>query len=461
MTNSPNRTAQLWLDDYEALPVEAVELSPAIIDRAVNLGSNIPNEERQWQTYLNVLALGAFEEWLESRATDLTLNREHCSVLQPAVANAIDAVCNLKVNEFKLCLIALGSLSDEEVTLPRAVVDLPEFIPHFYVLVEVQEEREAATIQGFLSYQQLMNRQSRVNLDPEEDWTYQLPLSWFTPDPDQLLLNLRCLESAAIPLPEIQRNRSMQLVEMRSELEALLPELESSDSQLWQVLSWEQGAVVLTNPELLNWVYQLQRQSGEIGAIAQEAAAGSMAPIRKHLADTLQLLTQPALNAGRWLLGELDELARELSWVLLPSVAPATSMRSPVEEFVAIVSQLRQTDVEVPPEARGAYRDLRLAGMPLRLYAVTWPLLSDSIPEWTLLLVLGATPGSNLPVGLQLRVSDQTGILVEQQLDAQQRNSYFYTRVVGFWDEKFIVTVSLPSGIEQTLPPFSFNPEEQ
>jgi hypothetical protein len=229
-----------------------------------------------------------------------------------------------------------------------------------------------------------------------------------------------------------------------------LPELQSPEQELWQVLTWEQGAVILTHPELLNWVYQLQQSSGQTKPLAV---------VKKHLSDTLQLLTQPAVNAGRWLMDELDELAQNLSWVLLPSLAPATAMRSPAEEFEAIVTQLRQTDVEIPLEARGAYRDLRLVGMPLRLYAVTWPLLSGSIPEWTLLLVLGATPGTHLPSGLQLRVSDQTGILVERTLDQQQRGSYMFTRVIGTWDEKFVVTVSLPSGIEQTLPPFSFHPE--
>lgn len=451
MSSSPNTTQADF--DYDVLAIEALRLSPTVIDQAVSLSSNIPDEERQWRTYLNGLALGGFEEWLESRATDLTLEQEHSSVLQPAVANAIDAVCNLNVNKFKVCLIAMGSLTDEEVTLPRAVVDLPEFASHFYVLVEVQEELEIATVQGFLSYQQLLSRRARVHLNPEQDWTYQLPLSWFQGNPNQLLENLRCLEPTAIPLPAVQNNRPRQLAPMRAELETRLPELQSAERQLWQVLTWEQGAVVLTNPELLNWVYQVQRQSGQIGAITA---------LKKHLTDTLQLLTQPALNAGRWLLGELDELAQELSWVLLPNLAPTTAMRSPAEEFAAIVTKLRQTEkVEIPLEARGAYRDLRLAGMPLRLYALTWPLLSGSIPEWTLLLILGATPGSTLPPSLQMRVSDQAGILVERMLDAQQRNSYFYTRVVGSWDEKFIVTVSLPSGIEQTLPPFSFNPEEQ
>src|ERR687885_2493417 len=260
MNNAPDYTTQMLLD-FEVLPTEIVDLSPEAIDQAVELSLQIPNEERQWQTYLNVLALYGFEEWLGTRTTDLIINREHCSVLQPAMANAIEAVCNLKVGEFKVCLIATGSLTDEEVTLPRAVVDLPEFVPHFYVLVAVQEEQETATIQGFLSYEQLMNKQRRSKIEPEEDWTYQLPLSWFESNPDRLLLNLRCLEAAAISLPESMSNRSMQLAGMRSQLESLLPELHSPDQQLWQVLNWEQGSVVLTNPELLNWVYQLQQRS--------------------------------------------------------------------------------------------------------------------------------------------------------------------------------------------------------
>lgn len=460
MTNSRNLTAQT-LRDFDVLSTEAIPLADAIIDQALNLSSNIPNEERQWQTYLNALALGGFEEWLESRVTELTVDKEQCTLLQPPLANTIDAISNVNVGEFKLCLITIGSLTDEEVAIPRAVVDLPEYTAHFYVLVEVQEEQETASILGFLSYEQLVNQQHQAQLEAEEDWTYQLPLRCFEFDPDLLLLNLRCLTPTAISLPEPASTGTMQLAQMRSQLEQLLPELRSPNRQLWEVLSWEQGAVVLSNPELLKWVYQLQQRSQQSGEMAQAVTTQPSPSIRKHLADTLQLLTQPAVNAGRWLLGELDELAQELSWILLPNLAPATALRSPVEEFEAIVTQLKQTDVEIPLEARGAYRDIRLAGMPLRLYAVTWPLLSGTIPEWTLLLILGATPGTTLPSGLQLRVSDQTGILVERELNQQQQGSYMFTRIIGTWDEKFIVTVSLPSGIEQTLPPFGFNPQER
>ena len=236
----------------------------------------------------------------------------------------------------------------------------------------------------------------------------------------------------------------------------MLPQLQLPSSQLWEVLTWKQGEAVLTSPELLEWVYQLQKQV-ETQDLPSNVEKPNLTSLHNHLTDILKLLTQPALNVGRWLWNELDELAEELSWELLPSFA----MRSPTEEFATIVRRLKQTGVNIPLQGCGAYLDLRLAGIPLRLYAVTWPLVSDGIPEWTLLLVLGSAPGTSLPPGLKLRVSDQTSILVEEALDEQQNDSYIFTSVIGSREEKFIVTVSLAPGIEHTFPPFSFNPERQ
>lgn len=444
--------------DFEAFAPEAIPLSSDRIHEAVALTRQIPDESRQWQTYLNGLALFAFEQWLEDGAVDLPLNQEECSIFHPPLANAIEAVCNLKVNEFKICAIAIGSLTDAEIALPRAVVDIPEFIPHFYVLVEVQEELETAAIAGFISYEQLVNLQQTVNLQPDSDWTYQIPLSWFNPDPDQLLLYLSCLEPIAIALPAIP-NRLTTLSTVQTELTSVLPQLQSPNFQMWQVLTWEQGVAVLTNPDLLNWVYQLQGQMGETTTIEETRSPEF---VQNSLSDLLKLLTQPAVNVGRWLWDEMDELAQELSWVLLPSLAPASAMRSPTEEFEAIVRELQQTGVEIPANhARGAYRDLLLGGIPLRLYALTWSLFSKSIREWTLLLILGTPSGTSLPTTVKLRVSDQTGILVEQGLQPDDDYPYFYTSVVGNWDEKFLVTVSLTPDLEMTLPPFGFDPERQ
>ncbi|HBB36137.1 MAG TPA: hypothetical protein DDZ80_17615 [Cyanobacteria bacterium UBA8803] len=445
MTHSSNPIAQMWLD-FEALPVEAIDLSPVAIDEAVRLIADMPNEQRQWQTYLNALALFGFEQWLAERDAQIAIDRQHCSLFDPQMNNVIEAVCHLKVNQFKLCLITTGSLADEEVTLPRAVVDLPEFAHHFYVLVEVQEEQEIAVVRGFLSYNQLMERQARANIQADDDWTYQFPSAWFEQTPDRLLLNLRCLDNSAIPLPAVPNHRLTQLSRMRSQLETLLPQLDSPNRQLWEVLTWEQGTAILTSRELVNWLYQLQTQE----------SPGLSANLTNYLSDLLRLLTQQAMNVGRWLWDELDELAQELSWQLLPSVAPVAAFRSPKEEFESIVRSLQHKSIDISPQARGAYRNLHLAGIPLRLYALTWPLLSDSIPEWTLLLILGTPSETPLPPGLKLRISDQTGILVEQAMDRGEQNSYFFTSVVGTWDEKFLATVSLAGGIEETLPPFSF-----
>ncbi len=442
MTNFSTNTQSILLD-FEILPTAAIILSTDAINEAVEISHKIHNTSQQWQTYLNALALFAFEQWVEERDDSLTVNREECTILQAVIGNAIATVDKLQVGKFKLCLIATGSLTDQEVILPRAVVDLPEYIPHFYVLIEVLEEQETAVIQSFLSYKQLTERLANVNLVPQEDWTYQLPLTWFEDNPDNLLLYLRCLEPEAIPLPTVPEGRAENLSRMQGELTALLPQLQVPEQELWQVLTWEQGTAVLTSPELLNWIYDSQMQNSPVPT--------------PHLSDLMKLLTQPAVNVGRWLWDELDELAQEFSWALLPKFSPITAMRSPREEFEAITSQLQQQGLEIPLQARAAFKDLLLAGISLRLYAVTWHLLSGSdSPQWTLLLILGAPLPEILPDNLKLRVSDQTGILVEQGVNPERGDSYLFTRVLGNWDENFLVSISLMDGVELTLPPFAF-----
>ncbi|MGB3757001.1 MAG: DUF1822 family protein [Rivularia sp. (in: cyanobacteria)] len=444
MTNLSTEILPMTLD-FEQLPPEAILLSQSQINQAVELSGQIKDESKQWQTYLNALSLSAFENWLESRGNSFNINREDCTILEPRFANVIPAVANLKIGEYKICLITTGSFIDEQVDISRFVVDLPEYIPHFYVLVEVIEEEEKAGIQGFISYKELSSRQQSVNLKPDSDWNYEIPLTWFCNEPDRLLLYLNCLEPTAISLPAIPANRVENLGLVKNELIRILPELKTQE--LWETLTWEQASVVLTNRELIDWIYNLQTQEETSSTISRQ----------KHLSDIFKLITQPAINVGRWLWDELDALAEE-TWNLLPNIAPQPVMRSPVEEFTVLSSQLQQKGLEIPVQARGAYQDLSLAGVPLRLYAVTWHLLSESEPDsWTLLLILGTPALESLPSNLKLRVSDQTGILVEQEVNPELGNSYLFTRVVGNFDEKFLVSVSLGDGVEITLPSFAFD----
>ena len=446
MNNSSTEILPMTLE-FEQLPPEVISLSQSQIDRAVELSTQVKDESLQWQNYLNVLSLSAFENWLDSRGNYFNVNRDKCTVLQPQFANLISTVANLKVGEYKVCLITTGSFIDEQVDISRIIVDLPEYIPHFYVLVEILEEEEKAVIQRFISYKELSERHQNINLKPNSDWNYEIPLTWFCDEADRLLLYLNCLEPVAIPLPAIPTNRVENLEFIKEELIKKLPQLQTK--QLWEALTWEQASAVLTNPELIDWIYNLQTQNIE--------ETLQITTLQQHLSDIFKLITQPAINVGRWLWDELDDLA-QTNWNLLPNITPQPVMRSPVEEFTVISSQLQQKGLEIPVQARGAYQDLSLAGVPLRLYAVTWHLLSETDPNsWTLLLILGTPALESLPHNLKLRVSDQTGILVEQKVNPEWGNTYLFTRVVGNFDEKFLVSVSLGDGVEITLPSFAFD----
>ena len=457
MTDYSDDSKSLLLD-FEALPVEVFPLEPEQIEQAVKLSNQIVNEQRQWQAYNHALALFAFESWLHWRAPELVINSDNCSLWQPSYANVIDGVFNLEVGQFKLCLLARGTMGDELVTAPRAVVDLPEYAAHFYVVVNVLEEQETATVEGFISYDELLKYKQRGNLQPEPDWSYELFWDWFNREPDNLLLYLRCLEPKAMALPAPPTERWTALGKVQTELESLIPQLRRSETPLWQILSWERAVLLLTSPELLDWLYRLQ--TGAIPATQKGAA------LTRLSAPTGERLTKEVINVGLWLQNQLDEFSRSLSWALLPAptFAPAslrllnhTNKCSPAEELEGIIAQLRDSGMDIPVEARGAYRDFRVGTNPLRLYALTWAIYQqEDFPEWSLLIVLGAQPGHQLPQSLRLQLKEQNMLLDEKIVERDTNDTYLYTRAIGRWDEQFSVTIISAHRETLVLPPFSF-----
>jgi|SRR5919199_2416810 hypothetical protein len=436
--------------EFEASPLETIILEETHIERARQLTRPIQNEARQWQTYLNALALFAFEEWLLERAPEFCIVQEQASIFKPQYANVIDAVCNLKQGEFKLCLLATGSLTDKAIAFPRAIIDLPEFTAHFYVVVEVIEELEQAKIQGFVRYDHLMEYCRLRQLQAEPNWTYRLPLAWFESNSDELLHCLRFLKPGAIALPPIPTHPPATLPVIQAELEVLLPQLQSPECKLWDVLTWEQGAALLTNSELLN----------QLLLIPPEAKETPQKLVNTE--NMLQLLKEPIVNVGLWLRDEIDEFAQKLSWVLLPTFAPeAVPLRSPTQELEVILEQLERGGSKIPLVARGAYSDFKLAENSLRLYAVTWPRLSpENLPAWSLLLILGATPATSLLCSVKLLLSDASSDLLERVLEPNSDRTYIYAQVAGTPDETFTVTVATTQGASLTLPPFAFRPNK-
>jgi hypothetical protein len=206
MINSP-----INITDFRLLLPEVIWLKLEHLNQAKELSNPVNGETHQWQTYLNILALLGFEQWLSERMPDKTVNRD---------THGIEAGYYLKVDKFKFCLLATENLLDEVVNVPQDAIEQPELAAHFYVVLEVLEEQEQVLIRGFWRYDQLVGYCRRVNLQPLQDGYYQVPLSEFDAEPNHLLFYCRCLEPTAISLPVAlaEENLLRYLKETRAKL---------------------------------------------------------------------------------------------------------------------------------------------------------------------------------------------------------------------------------------------------
>ncbi|MBD2324011.1 DUF1822 family protein [Desertifilum sp. FACHB-866] len=428
--------------DPEILSESMISLKPAMIEQAMIGSRSISNPDQQWQTYLNTLVLFGVEQWFYQRVENTSPHQEQASILLPPYARVIPVVCHVVANDFKLCLIATASQPDEEVAIPRAAIELPEFIPHFYVVVSIYEEQAQVMIHSFLRYDQLAPRIATIQ--PDEDWTYPIPLSWFDQNIDRLLLYLRCADPRAIalPVPITDTDRISALTTMQTKLLYLLPQLQASDQPWWQLLTWEQGSVILTTPPLLDWLLTPVPERSPLNT--------------QHLSDLLQLLTRPMINLSHWLQDQLDDLAQQLSWVLLPPLSSQMRLKES-EELEAVVTQLQRQGVMLSPDARAVFSNLMIGTTLARLCIITGTLQEEGEPfEWSLLVMVGPIPGDRLPYGTHLRISDTTSILVQRSLTPTQEDEYLFSEIFGTLNETFLVTITVPDGNSLSLPPFSF-----
>lgn len=182
-----------------------------------------------------------------------------------------------------------------------------------------------------------------------------------------------------------------------------------------------------------------------------------------HLKDSQIDLSSPSIAVHHWFHNELDDLAQQRSWVLLPPLALENTLRltakvvnqpSPQEGFEGVVKQLVRNGMTLPPDTRVAYHDLELGHITARLYAIAGILPPDNPSEWTLLLVLGPGTYTPLPRNTQLQISDANTVLIQQTI--AQQDSYLYAKVIGTLEEQFWVTILVPEGEIIRLPAFSY-----
>lgn len=145
-------------------------------------------------------------------------------------------------------------------------------------------------------------------------------------------------------------------------------------------------------------------------------------------------------------------------WAIAQTAEATAIVKSAGSQLAPVLDQLRCTEIEFPAATSGFYIDLAAGEYRLRLYALVWTeeVLEDSAVS--LLLALGPTAGSYLPIGTTLTVKEQNLLSTEAHLRWMSHPTYVYTQVFGGWEEPFTVEVALPNAHPLELPALYFVP---
>jgi Protein of unknown function (DUF1822) len=381
---------------FDALPQSGdwVDLNVEAMKQASTLSQSVTNPQCRWQSYLALLALEGFQTWLSDRATPITFDRHQAKLLEPTGFDRPAVVRQIKLNEFRICLIPVSAMLSGEVEIPVSAVNCPTKESHFYVTVAVNPENEEAQVRGFLAYDRLMEAVTAQYSNQDIIETYALPDSIFDTNLEHLLLFANSLNPRAISLPQIGPMTNVT----RSLRELLIqPALKASD-----------------------W---LDRQITSLG---------------------------DRLNQG------LDEIAWTIGSVA--SFRTADGLRSIGQSQFAPMRSIRNIDVSelgIPEAALAAHQEIRMGNRALRLSVVMWELpLEATEREWSLLAFLEPLSDDVSEGNVRLAIADNEKTLVERILPSGGAGEM--AQAIGFLEEQLTISLAFESGDVLRLPPFQF-----
>jgi hypothetical protein len=187
--------------DFVPNYADTFDLPQAAIDEATLLSQNIKDPLSAWQVYLAHLGLTGLTAWIETTIDEaglaLQFDRSQARLLPPTASDLPAAVTQIKLGEFKLCMIAITD-SDEIVEIPQMAIEHPDQAGHFYVTVSVNTEAEVVGIKGFIRYDQIQER----NLSVSSNGVYEIAIEQFEPQLDRLFFLATGLNPGAIVLPQ-------------------------------------------------------------------------------------------------------------------------------------------------------------------------------------------------------------------------------------------------------------------
>lgn len=215
----------------------------------------------QWKIYLNSLALLGFTKYVKERIQNIQIKPEQNT-------NTNDDVCYLSIGKFRVCLIIVENLIDDFIYITAKLVTSVKRIAHFYVLLEISEEEEQLFIHGFLRYDELFKYSQSADMKNHSDESYELPVSLFDTELNNLLLYTRFLSPSAIKLPVAIANHNT-LTQTKTIVNKALVNL----SKWWDGVfeeDWQTTESILSNiPNKLTWGYVRNKNSSNRFSISR------------------------------------------------------------------------------------------------------------------------------------------------------------------------------------------------
>jgi hypothetical protein len=177
--------------NFTKLEGQRIDLLSEYYEKATQMSQKV-SQDKKWQTYLNVLAVLAFEEWFkEWGGGNLSIDLSRCTGLSATIAGENEGILNVNIQGFNLCLIAVESLIDNLIEIPAIVMTLPKELIHFYIIIEIWEDEQMASIRGFLAQDQLEELIKQQNKQLTQKKNSLVDFNCFNTNMNHLVANLR------------------------------------------------------------------------------------------------------------------------------------------------------------------------------------------------------------------------------------------------------------------------------
>ncbi|MFB2917867.1 DUF1822 family protein [Aerosakkonema funiforme] len=195
------------------------------------------NNEARWNAYLNFLSLNVLFAWFqeedESQPIVLPARKDLLSIWEVVNGTAI------QIGGMRIVLIPSDDIDTEEFYVPAEWVDIPSWVAHYYLAVQVNFDDHWLRVWGYATHQQLKN-EGRYN---EAERTYSLEREDLIEDLNIIWVRqklcaeeLKNLLSPTSPLPSLSSAEVEKLLAQMSEPSISYVRLNVADFKQWEAL---------------------------------------------------------------------------------------------------------------------------------------------------------------------------------------------------------------------------------